>query len=175
MLRDLITRMFNISQLIGLDNVTIGESDLRLADRNKPGSYTPITDSSQAEEYAAVKGEMQHNGHEVDFAVGKYASANDQSFSILFDTGDKLTLEWLPPNRKNSVTWENSDGEVTATISTHVDPYLLIMLDIMNHLELDKPEHMYFPEQLKSVELTGIAAEIGREHLSSNDVGIFKA
>ncbi len=167
MLRDLMTRQFNMIQLIGLSNFNIATSDLRIASRENPGEYIPITNVAQAEEYAAVTGTMQHNNNEVKFgfAVGKYAKENNLNLTLHYDTGEKLKLEWLPPHRRNRVTWLAADGAVKGSIYTRVDPYMLIVIDALEHLKSKDPMPLYFPEQINSVQILAQAARIGRSGL----------
>lgn len=167
MLRDLMTRQFNMIQLIGFSNFDIATSDLRLASRENPGEYIPITNVAQAEEYASVTGTMQHNNNEVrfGFAVGKYAKENNLNLTLHYDTGEKLRLEWLPPHRRNRVTWLGTDGAVKGSIYTRVDPYMLIVIDAFDHLKSKDPMPLYFPEQINSVQILAQAARIGRSGL----------
>jgi len=168
-MRDLMTRMFNVSHMIGMECINIDRVDLHVSNREAPGQYLPILSSEQAEQYAAVTGTMKNNGREVafDFVVGKYAAKNDLRLVLEYEGGDKLTLEWMPPNRKNRVVWTKSDGTIGGNVSTQVDPYLLIVLDALRHFDSHNPFPLYFAEQAKSVRVLGEAARIGRTRFDS--------
>ncbi len=166
-MRDLMTRLFNITQLIGLNAYHITSADLRLADPDEHGKYTPITSAYETEQYSEVKGIMLGDAGKVyyDFAVAKYAATNDLALQLEYDTGDKLTLEWQPPHRKNTVTWHDSEGNVAGKVVTRTDPYMLIVLDALSHFESGGATPLYFAEQINSVVAISKAAAFGRQHL----------
>ena len=162
-MRDLMIRLFNISQLIGLTNIELKTCDKHsYAGRSNKIRFKDVP--NLAEDHAKVTGIM--GDAEFDFEVGKYAEENNLHYTIEYDSGDVLKLEWLPPNRKNRVTW-TKNGEIQGAVFTDVDPYLLIILDALTHCRKAGVSHMYFAEQIKSVEIIGKAAELSRAHLSS--------
>jgi predicted dehydrogenase len=162
-MRDLMIRLFNISQLIGLTNIELKTCDKHsYAGRSNKIRFKDVP--NLAEDYAKVTGTM--DGVPFDFEVGKYAAENNLHYTMEYDSGDVLKLEWLPPNRKNRVTW-TKNGEIQGSVFTDVDPYLLIILDALTHCRKAGVSHMYFKEQVKSVEIIGKAAELSRAHLSS--------
>ena len=161
-MRDMMTRLFNISQLIGFKNIEPKTCDKHsYAGRNNKIRFKDVP--NLAEDHAKVTGLM--DGVEFDFEVGKYAAENNLHYTIEYDSCDVLKLEWLPPNRKNRVTW-TKNGEVQGAVFTDVDPYLLIVLDALTHCRKVGVSHMYFEEQVKSVEIIGKAAERSRAPLS---------
>jgi predicted dehydrogenase len=162
-MRDMMTRLFNISQLIGFKNIELKKCDKHsYAGRSNKIRFKDVP--NLAEDHAKVTGVM--NGAEFDFEVGKYAVENNLHYTIEYDSGDVLKLEWLPPNRKNRVTW-TKNGEVQGAVFTDVDPYLLVVLDALTHCRKVGVSHMYFEEQVKSVEIIGKAAELSRASSST--------
>ncbi len=152
---DMMTRLFNISQLIGLKNIEPKTCDKHsYAGRNNKIRLRDIP--NLAEDHAKVTGTM--DGAEFDFEVGKYAAENNLHYTIEYDSGDVLKLEWLPPNRKNRVTW-TKNGEIQGSVFTDIDPYLLIVLDALTHFRKVGISHMYFAEQVSSVAMIKNAVE----------------
>ncbi len=155
---DMMTRLFNISQLIGLTKIEPKTCD-KHSYVGKDNKMKVKDVPNLAEDHAKVTGTI--DGVPFDFEVGKYAEENNLHYTIEYEAGDVLKLEWLPPNRKNRVTW-TKNGEVLGSVFTDVDPYLLIIIDALNHFENKKEGHMYFAEQVESVRVLSEAAAIGR-------------
>ncbi len=157
-MRDMMTRLFNISQLIGTKDIKPTSCELKRFDHGE-GVFKNLGNWPAAEDQAKVIGIM--DGIPFDFEVGKYAAENNLHYTIEYDSGDVLKLEWLPPNRKNRVTWAKN-GEIQGSVFTDVDPYLLIVIDALTHCRKTGVSHMYFAEQVNSVGVVAEAAAIGR-------------
>ncbi len=159
-MRDMMTRLFNISQLIGMQDINPETCELKRFDQADQ-SFKNLGNWPTAEDHARVTGKM--DGAEFDFEVGKYAAENNLHYTIEYDSGEVLKLEWLPPNRKNRVTW-TKNGEIQGAVFTDIDPYLLIVLDALTHFRKVGICHMYLEEQLESVRIIANAAALGRNN-----------
>lgn len=157
-MRDMMTRLFNISQLIGMKDIKPTSCELKRFDQAE-GVFKNLGNWPTAEDQAKVIGTM--DGIPFDFEVGKYAVENNLHYTIEYDSGDVLKLEWLPPNRKNRVTW-TKNGELQGSVFTYIDPYLLIVLDALTHCRQVGVSHMYFEEQIESVRIIAESLAIGR-------------
>lgn len=162
MMRDLLTRMLNICSMIGMNVASINDVDLRVSTPTS-GQYVPIKTASQAEHFAKTSG-MMDNGAEFCFTVGKYAAKDNLNLVLDYDTGVQLKLEWCPPNRKNKVIF-CKNGEEAGRVGTYVDPYLLTSLFALQHFESNELAHLFFPEQIRAVQVIGEMAFKGRGHL----------
>lgn len=172
MMRDLMTRQFNIAQLIGLTLDKIDDVSLSVYDGKSGefGKYKPIVVGNETEHRADVKGTMKDTtGHSVafDFGVGKYAAENELYYKIEYVNGESLELQWQPPHRKNTLTWRGTDQKIKGMTSTFIDPYLLTAIDFLEHSRSNSPKPFYFKEQLCSVQWLDQAASMARNRFSS--------
>ncbi len=163
----LCIRLFNLSQLSGLQPSQINTSELKITS-GRAGEYSPVPNKDTAEHWAHVTGTMK-DGIPFDFTVGKYAAKDEQDLTIEYESGDKLVLKWLPPNRKNSVEWTGADGVLKGKVDTFVDPYLLCVLEAMDHFANGKG-HLYLKGQAISTKAVGQAAGMDRAGLAQNNL-----
>lgn len=168
-LTDLMTRQFNIAQLLGLRFHTSNEVALSVND-GEHGEYKPVEYKNQAEHEAKVNGIMKDaDGRDIsfDFGVGKYAAKNELYCEVVFENGQSLRLDWTPPHRVNELTWRDEQGGVLSTLTTKMDPYILILDDMLSHFASKDQFPMYADTQLNSVKWLGQIAHQARKNLPS--------
>lgn len=166
-LTDLMTRQFNIAQLLGLKYEKSTDVALSVND-GENGKYKAVEHKHQAEHEAQVRGTMvDSNGRKIpfDFGVGKYAAKNELYYEVEFENGQSLRLDWMPPHRVNQLTWQDERGHEITKLTTKIDPYMLILDDMLSHFENKDQFPMYADTQLNSVKWLGEIAKQGRENL----------
>jgi predicted dehydrogenase len=163
MLTDLMPHFTNNCALMGMRVHTISSSELKMK-TDLPGVYTPIAkgDTESTEYYAKVTGTLT-NGADFEFEVAKYAAKNDLFLELEGGSGEKLRLDYLPPNRKNSVTFLGSDGGVQGEVKTTIDPYFLTISHALEHFDSREMGALFFSEQAETVRVMERMDEVGRK------------
>lgn len=159
MLFDLMVHLTNLAHILGssidaLDAVRLG---VRTEER---GVYSPIElhDWTTAEDFAQVSGTMV-DGATFDFVVGKYAKEHNRYVLLEDENGTKLKLSFTTDN---SVEWIDANGKIKGKVVLLADPYMLTMVDAIEHLTKGKGPRFY-QTQRESVIMIEKMHAVGRE------------
>lgn len=163
MLTDLMPHFTNNCALMGMTIHTIDSAELK-EKTDVPGQYTPIAkgDTQSTEYYAKVTGKL-NNGADFEFEVAKNAAQNDLFLELEDTNGYRLRLDYLPPNRKTTVSYLTPDGHLLGQVKTTIDPYFLTISHALEHFKSGQNVGLFFAEQAETVRVMEWMDKVARD------------